>query len=493
VKDQGDQHSGNSLMPLYFAVILAVGIALGKYWNLTSQSTPFSSQSKIEQVMELVEDQYVDTLESSEIEERAINRFLASFDPHSVYIPSTDVAEANQDLKGSFQGVGIEFFIHNDTPYVARVFDDGPADKAGILPSDRILSADGKQLIGLENKEIISFLKGKKESVVDVEIWRPALRKKLAVPIQRGQVQLKNVHASLLDDSTIYFRVAHFANTTMDQFTEGLKKYQSEHELTRVVMDLRNNPGGYLQVAVELLDEFIDSEELLAYTLGKGTNKKSYHATPGGMCKDMKLICLVNAFSASASEIFSGAIQDLDRGLVIGHSTYGKGLVQETFHLDDASQIRLTVSRYYIPSGRSIQKPYGENGYTGDSSVLTKKFTTKRGRTVQSSGGITPDIPQSEIEPKGRQDYRNQHILFVDQHFKLIQSLGNIQSFWSSKEINEALELIPDFTDNDRKALKAELAYQFYGDDAWIFEPERNEYLIQISSYFEQYDSLLNP
>lgn len=352
--------------------------------------------------MGLVESEYVDSLSSSEIEEKAITEMLASFDPHSVYIPAKYVELASQDLKGGFEGIGIEFFMLRDTATVVRIIPGGPASKTNILPGDRLLSVDTASIIGLESNDVIQHIKGHKNSTMVSKIYRPAVDSVFEVSMERGRINTPSVYVLKYNAQTAFVRIEHFAEKSHTEFVDQLKEVMKGGEIKYLILDLRSNPGGYLQTAIKLLDEMVDGSDLLAYTQSKNGNKKEYHATPGGLCSKMKIACLVNNRSASASEIVSGALQDLDRGTIIGNQTYGKGLVQETFQLNDGAQVRLTVSRYYIPSGRSIQKPYDDTGYRHlDSSELVnvgKEFLTKTGRKVKSLGGVVPDIQMDNLE-----------------------------------------------------------------------------------------------
>lgn len=482
--------------PLYLAILLAVGILIGRYWDRIRINRPFYDQTLMEQVIDLVEKQYVDTLESSEVEIRAINQLLHSFDPHSVYIPASDVAGANQDLKGSFVGVGVEFVMHNDTPFVTRIIEGGPAEAAGIHTGDRILQADTTVLLGMKSNEIVKYIKGKRDSEVELQIWHEHIDSLRKVKVKRGTVELRTVFATEMDDSTLYVRIAHFADPTMDEFREAMEQNDRDQRMRRVIMDLRDNPGGYLKVAVELLDEFVSSTDLLAYTKGKGDNQKSYHATEGGSCSDKQLICLVNGYSASASEIFSGAVQDLDRGLIIGERTFGKGLVQETFHLKDGSQIRLTVARYYIPSGRSIQKPYSSSGYKDyhEAESGTDSFQTALGRIVFAEGGVKPDVEwQTEVLPD-REDIMTYLIKLSDRYGNVISGLPDVEAYWNSAEIDIALQTMLDRDSSSVNAdmIKYELAYQLYSNKALEFVPAVNDQLREVSTYFGKMEVLLN-
>ncbi|MCB9245582.1 MAG: S41 family peptidase [Flavobacteriales bacterium] len=479
--------------PLALACLFAAGIAIGRYWDEIRLKRPYGDRTKLEQVIQLVQDQYVDTVSSNDLEQKSINYFLHALDPHSVYIPASDVGAANQDLKGSFDGIGVEFFLLNDTPCVSRVIPDGPAFKAGMLPADRILAADSASLIGMSNEDIINRIKGKRKSIVHLDVYRPHRAERLDIPIERGQIRLETVSSALLNDSTAYIRISHFAEPTHDEFASHWKELNTNSTIRQVVFDLRDNPGGYLQVAMDLLDEFVGGEQLLAYTVGKGKYRKSYYSTKGGLCTGVALICLVNERSASASEIFSGTIQDLDRGLVIGTTTFGKGLVQETFQLRDASQIRLTVSRYYIPSGRSIQKPYTEMGYVPNPTEQSDTFFTKNKRKVYARGGIQPDIPMPAPISGNWNAVTVERIRFIDENYELINSIASPKAYWESSDIDQAIKRISRDLPVDSETFKAAIAYQFYGDDAALQEPAFRKYLEKVNSYFRRMERLLNP
>lgn len=489
----GRDKKGKVWIPFALAILFAGGIAIGRYWDEIRLKRPYGDRTKLEQVIQLVEEQYVDTVSSDDLEQKSINYFLHALDPHSVYIAASDVVTANQDLKGSFDGIGVEFFLLNDTPCVSRVIPEGPAFQAGMKPADRILAADSVSMIGLSNEEIIDRIKGKRKTIVNLDIYRPRLEERIEIPVERGQIRLETVHSAHLNDSLAYIRISHFAEPTHDEFATHWAELNRNTKIRSVIIDLRENPGGYLQVAMDLLDEFIDGEQLLAYTVGKGKYRKSYYSTKGGLCTGVSLICLVNERSASASEIFSGTIQDLDRGLVLGATTFGKGLVQETFQLRDASQIRLTVSRYYIPSGRSIQKPYTETGYVSSPTASSDTFRTKNGRIVYAKGGIQPDIPIVSPDPGNWNNITIERIQFIDNNYELIQSLSTPESFLESKEVDLAVKRMAKELPISTGSFKSAIAYQFFGDEALLLEPAMRKYLEQVSSYFGKIDRLLNP
>ncbi len=453
--------------PLLYAILIGFGLLAGLFWNRFVHKEMLNADTKIEQVMGLVQSEYVDSISTDEVEEKAITEMLSSFDPHSVYIPSQYVEMANQDLKDGFDGIGIEFFVYNDTPYVVRVLSGGSAERAKIRPGDRILKVDTISLIGHNNREIIAAIKGKKNSSFIARIYRKAENQYLDIEIKRARVKTPSVYSALLNESTLYVKIAHFAEKTHKEFVEQVNNLKTD-QVKNLVLDLRNNPGGYLQTAVELLDEFVDGRDLLAYTKSKAKRERRYNATPGGLCEDLKVVCLVNGRSASASEIVSGALQDLDRATVIGSQTYGKGLVQETFQLRDGSQIRLTVSRYYIPSGRSIQKPYDEKGYQKLDSVdlakVSKDFRTKQGRLVTSLGGITPDIVM-ELPRSNSYVYVGTTAAELIDLYQPEWVVMDVTEWLSSDQIDQ--QIVTQLADSSHlvKRLKMRLIYQLFGMD----------------------------
>jgi carboxyl-terminal processing protease len=484
--------------PLLFAALILIGVAAGFFANKWFSGNVIGDQTKLEQIMSIVESQYVDSLDQDEIQETAIHKYLSSFDPHSVYIPSRYVEMANQELKGGFDGIGLEFFVLNDTPYVVRVLDNGPALKAGISAGDRLLWSDTTSLLGMQNREIIQQLKGPKHSKLKLTIYRKSIDSMIVKELQRAQIKQESVRSTMLPGPTAYFKILHFAEPTHQEFTDQFKALAKENTFDQVIVDLRDNPGGFLKTAIDLLDEFIDSRDLLTYTKGKSQNQKRFSATPGGLCSEVKLICLVNENSASASEIFSGAIQDLDRGLVMGNRTFGKGLVQETFQLRDGSQIRLTVSRYYIPSGRSIQKPYDEQGYTeedGADNSGNEMFKTKNGRKVLAKGGVAPDII---LNPLKKQHFTHSTSLLTA---NILDELGKIQTTAHEKiavwfAIPEVQRSINNASDEEivRLEIRKRLIYQLWGPQAVMEDMTSSDaWLLDCLESFPQVDSLLNP
>lgn len=399
------------LIPLILAAGIIGGIFIGRNLS-TGRLSP--EEEKIRMVMNLIRDQYVDEVDTDSLLDMAIPEMLASLDPHSVYIPASELEATNDDLESSFGGVGVMFQVLNDTVNVIEVVAGGPAEKVGLLPGDMILEADGKKLsgAGASTEAVFSTLRGKEGTKVKVQVKRSSAKKPLSFEITRGQIPSNSVDAVyMIDDKTGYLKVSKFARNTYKEFFDALADLRAQGA-TRYVVDLRGNSGGFMDQAIYMANEFLPEGRTIVYTKGRTKENETFAVSDGtGSFLDAELTVLTNEYSASASEIFAGAIQDNDRGLVIGRRTFGKGLVQNQIALPDSSAIRLTVARYYTPSGRSIQKEYqrGKDGkyeldivdrynhgefYSQDSIRLdkTKLFHTVNGREVYGGGGIMPDV-----------------------------------------------------------------------------------------------------
>ena len=374
---------------------------------------PVSADNKIDALLRIIEQKYVDTVDIDQIVEQTLPKVLAELDPHSVYIPAKDVEESNQELKGSFSGIGIQFMIRTDTIYVSNVIPGGPAEKVGLMAGDRIVTIDDSLYVGkkINNDGAMKRLKGPKGSEVRLGIKRHGEPELLPYTIVRGNIPVKSVDASyLIDDRWSYIKINKFGETTYPEMLISLAK-GIQQGAEGVIVDLRGNTGGYMGAAIQMVNEFLPKGEMIVYTEGENSPRYEEHANGGGSCQKMPIVVLTDETSASASEIFAGAIQDNDRGTIIGRRTFGKGLVQQPIEFDDGSAIRLTIARYYTPSGRCIQKPYtnGNNAeyeldlinryehgefFTQDSIKQDEStaYRTKNGRTVYGGGGIMPDI-----------------------------------------------------------------------------------------------------
>ena len=369
---------------------------------------------KFGRLLRLVDSYYVDTTNIDALTEKAIVEVLRSLDPHSVYISKAEVEKMNEPLLGNFEGVGISFNVFRDTLLVVTTIPDGPSEKVGIRAGDRIVSVDSKNIagIGLKNTDVYDYLRGKKGTKVELQVKRKGEVGLLDFTVIRDKIPINSLDASyMLNENTGYIKLNKFSATTTTEFTDAIKALKASSKLSNLVLDLRGNGGGYLNAAIELADQFLSAYKLVVYTQGIHSEKKEYTSTNMGELEEGKLVVLIDEGSASASEIVSGAIQDWDRGILIGRRSFGKGLVQQPFPLTDGSMIRLTTAHYYTPSGRCIQKPYTEgideyqkdyynrikNGelFSKDSVVQnkTEKFATKvNGRVVYGGGGIMPDV-----------------------------------------------------------------------------------------------------
>lgn len=402
----------NIWQPLIYAGLLAAGIAAGFFLQGDKKSFSLTGNDKIDQVMSLINSTYVDTVDGEALSEIAIESMLHDLDPHSNYIPAAELASVNEQLEGNFEGIGVEFNLLNDTIFVATVLPEGPSEKVGLMPGDRIITVDKENVagIGITNNDVIKKLKGQKGTQVIVGIKRSGVKEILTFTIKRDRIPLKSVEiAYMVNPTTGYLKINSFAKDTYDELKEGLEQL-GKQGMKDLILDLRGNPGGYLHIAAQITSEFLGKDKLMVYTEGRTQKKKDYVTDRTGEFTTGKLVILVDEGSASASEIVSGAIQDWDRGVIVGRRTFGKGLVQESFSLKDGSAIRLTIARYYTPTGRSIQKPY-DHGYDEYENEISYRYTdgeldnpdsvkknekqvykTPAGRKVYGGGGIYPDV-----------------------------------------------------------------------------------------------------
>ncbi len=378
-----------------------------------SQYIQSEGSKKFDALLQLINYAYVDSTDESKIVEKAIIASLKELDPHSVYIPKEELKKMNEPLVGNFEGIGIQYNILHDTLLVVSPISGGPSEKVGLMAGDKIVEVDGESIagIGIQNSDVQSKLRGKKGTKVNLGIKRRSNKEILNFTITRDKIPIFSVDASYMADDEIgYIKVNRFARNTIEEFKDGLSKLQKQN-MKHLIIDLRGNGGGYLQTAIQLADEVLDDKKLVVYTEGVKSPKQEYYTTSKGGFEQGKLVVLIDEGSASASEILSGAIQDYDRGLVIGRRSFGKGLVQKPFTLPDGSAIRLTVSRYHTPSGRCIQRPYddGKEEYykeylrrlnngefiSADSIDLPDSLqykTLNSKRTVYGGGGIMPDV-----------------------------------------------------------------------------------------------------
>lgn len=396
-------------VPVIAAGMFALGFLAGDMVN--RHNGPTAAQKKFQTILNLIRNEYVDEVDLDSLIEKTIPSLLTNLDPHSAYIPASDLQEVNDDLEG-FSGVGIQFMLDNDTIKVVEVISGGPAEKVGIMAGDRIIKVNDKNVAGagIDDKDIRAMLRGPKDTKVTVKIKRNNSRKLLTYEITRGDIPMNTVDAAHIVSPGIgYVRVNKFGRTTYDEFFQALEKLRREGAQDYVI-DLRGNTGGYMEIALMMANEFLERGQLIVSQKGRDFNSnRTYPADGNGAFRESQVVVLLNEFSASSSEIFAGALQDNDRALVIGRRSFGKGLIQRQSELPDSSSIRLTIGRYYTPSGRCIQKDYSNltqyehdildrytsgEMFSADSVKINKdlKFHTTHGRTVYGGGGIMPDI-----------------------------------------------------------------------------------------------------
>lgn len=406
----------NRYMPLIMALCVIIGIIIGtfcaKHFSGNRLNIINSGSSRLNNLLRIIDDQYVDPVNIDSLVDKAIPQILADLDPHSVYISAKDVQAATDDLKGSFSGVGIEFTIRQDTIHVQNVIKNGPAERAGLIAGDKIVNVDGQSFVGkkVTNEEAMRRLKGPKDTKVKIGVIRYGQRGIKYYTVTRGDIPQKSVtSAYMLDNKTGYIRIKNFGENTYAELLIALAKLQ-QSGFSNLVIDLRDNGGGILQSAVQMAGEFLPKNRLIVYTQGRRSPRQDYRSDGRGSYQDIPMVVLINEGTASAAEIFAGAMQDNDRATIIGRRSFGKGLVQQQIAFPDGSMIRLTIARYYTPSGRCIQKPYiagDEKDYEDD--ILSRyqhgeffsrdsikhvgpAYHTILGRTVYGGGGITPDI-----------------------------------------------------------------------------------------------------
>ena len=414
----------NKFLPIIISVCLVIGIGIGVFYtnhfNHIKMGVVNTSTNKINALLRIVNDQYVDTVKMNDLIEEAMPTILSGLDPHSSYIPAKDLEAVNSDLKGSFSGIGVQFTIQNDTIHINAVIKGGPSEKVGLMAGDRIVEVDDSLFVGkkVTNSETMKRLKGPKGSEVKLGIYRPGEPELLHFTIVRGDIPVKSVEAAyMIDDKFGFIKVNKFGETTYPELLIALARL-SQASCEGIIIDLRGNTGGYMAAAIQMVNEFLPKDRLIVYTQGRKYPRENYTSNGTGSCQQMPLIVLMDETSASASEIFAGAIQDNDRGTIIGRRSFGKGLVQQPIEFTDGSAIRLTIARYYTPSGRCIQKPYEkgkgmeyewdivnryEHGeFFSEDSIKQNKneiYHTSIGRQVYGGGGIMPDffVPQDTI------------------------------------------------------------------------------------------------
>lgn len=461
-------------LPVIIAASVALGIFVGNHYRTLSQSRRhiYSSGNKLNAILDIIDEQYVDTVNMKDLVEDAIPQIFSELDPHSVYIPAKEATMVNEELEGSFSGIGVSFNMQTDTILVINVVPGGPSEKAGLQAFDRIVSINDSVYAGTktDQDDIIKLLRGAKNSTVKLGVKRRNHPELLYFDVTRGDVPVNSVEVAYEPAQGIgYIKVSKFGRTTYNEFITAIAKLKQKG-CTSFIVDLRGNTGGYMEAAINMVNEFMPEGRLIVYTEGKAFPRNDVYTNGTGTCQDVPFVVLTDEFSASASEIFTGAIQDNDRGLIIGRRTFGKGLVQSPIKLSDGSEIRLTIARYYTPSGRSIQKKYelGKGGEydqdiynrflhgefdSADSIKFNnlEKFQTAMGRTVYGGGGIMPDIfiPRDTI---GVTSYFTNAansgilslyaLLYSDRHYDKLSSFKTYQELY---KYLQQQPLLPEF------------------------------------------------
>ncbi len=456
------------LLPFIIAIFFGAGIFLGSKINFTSNGNtqndkvfnfPKSNSSKLSDIINYIDNEYVDAVEKEALVDKAITTILQELDPHSYYISAAEIKALSEPLEGSFEGIGVQFSIQKDTVVVINPVNGGPSEKVGVMAGDRIVKVN-KELIagnGISNKKVMNLLKGEKGTEVNIKVLRNT-KDTIGFKIIRDKIPIYSLDVSyMLNENTGYIKLSRFSKNTYEEFLEAGIKLKKQG-MQKMILDLRGNGGGFMDAATNIIDEFLAENTLIVYTEGRSRPKQSYYATDKSTFVDTKLAILIDEGSASASEIIAGAIQDNDRGVIIGRRSFGKGLVQEQSSWNDGSATRLTIARYYTPSGRCIQKPYEdgiahyqedyqerlENGELYSDSNITVndslKYSTKNGREVYGGGGIMPDefIP---VDTAGGSFYLSELVYkgvfyqfafeYADKHREELTALGDYKKFVS--------------------------------------------------------------
>lgn len=504
-------------VPLLLGLACALGVLLGASLDVSSY-TPSSNKKKqkLARLIDYIEYEYVDEVNTDSIVEVTVNGILKNLDPHSVYISQEEFSGLKETMQGDFVGIGVSFFNVNDTIAVIQALEGGPGQKVGLRGGDRILYADGEPLFQkeLSNDSLADHLKGAENTEVELKVYRKGEPELLNFRVRRGKVPLKSVDAAyMLTEDLGYIKINRFAESTYEEFMKGLMKLKKEGA-RKIALDLRNNPGGYLAEATQIVDEFLPDDKLILLTKNKNGDKEKTYATERGNFHEGEVFVLINENSASASEIIAGALQDNDKGTIIGRRSYGKGLVQREMSLGDGSAVRLTIARYYTPTGRSIQKSYenGNEAYFHDyldryangelvsadsiSVADSLKYTTPGGKTVYGGGGIIPDVfigkdtnPEKEsLDFMLRNGFMDRFIFEVLEQDREFYNSLSLEDFRSKEIVDEKIvEAFLSYTRNDeglfphqgfnmriseytpllKQYLKATMAQQLFGSNAF--------------------------
>jgi carboxyl-terminal processing protease len=511
-------------IPIFIFSLIATGIFIGKYLNFPIDTATFAkkqNKNKLNRLIDFINNEYVDDVNTDSIVDLTCDNILAKLDPHSVYLPPKEQQLEAETMKGDFVGIGVNFYMYKDSVAIIKPIANGPAEKAGLLAGDRILFANKYKLFGkkIPNDTLYSKLKGEENSEVELTVFRKSIHKNLKFKVIRKVVPIKSVDVAVLLNPTIgYIKINRFAETTYDEFKSGLTKLQSQGAKS-LVIDVRQNGGGFLEIASQIADEFLKDKELIVFTKNKKGKIDKTFASSDGSFETGKVFVFIDENSASASEILAGAIQDNDRGTIVGRRSFGKGLVQREMNFDDGSAVRLTIARYYTPSGRSIQKTYnkGKEEYFKDfekrfeSGELYKKdsikvndslkFKTKNGKIVYGGGGIVPDIfvpldinqSNEEIQyiiqsgvighfvfeslDKNRNEFKGQKLNQILEKFhKTDLYFDNFQKFLAKSGLNLNLSKNKDLIKTN---IAAEFARQLFNEEKYFEIVLKNDVMIK--------------
>ncbi len=497
-------------LPLLVFLALAFFYFVSKTYFDFPKNRNAASREKLNLLVDIISNEYVDEINIDSIVTITANSILEKLDPHSIYIPSNEFESISENMRGDFVGIGVNFFIHNDTIAILKAIEGGPSHRAGIQSGDRIMMADNDILYGknISSDQVVNRLKGEEDSNVLLKIFRKSTQKTFEIPLKRGVVSIKSVdNSSLITNKIGYIKINRFSETTYNEFIAHLNRLM-ERNIESLIIDLRDNSGGYMDEAIKIADELLSNNQLIVYTKDRKNKTEKTFATSKGTFEKKPVFILINENSASASEILAGAVQDNDRGTIIGRRSFGKGLVQKDKALGDGSVVRLTIARYYTPTGRSIQKPYSnsteayfnefykrfESGELNskDSIVIddSLKFKTPKGKIVYGGGGITPDIfvpieekvNENELFYVSSSDYISRYVFTVlDENRNQFKPL-TVQKFISQTAKEDTLfsdfedyietKKIPINTQSNaayfKKSLIAEFIRQLYGDKAYF-------------------------
>ncbi|MDP1728192.1 MAG: S41 family peptidase [Bacteroidota bacterium] len=531
----------NKWQPLIYALLISLGLLLGIYLKPANFVQNFTAgNNKFSELLSIIDQSYVDSINIVDMEEKTINNLLNSLDPHSVYIPASRLKLTTEQLEGNFEGIGIEFNIFGDTIMVVSAISGGPAQELGIQPGDRIIKVETLNVagVGVTSDRVFKLLKGKGGTEVNIVVYRPSSKQMIPYKIIRSKIPIYSVDAwMMLNTETGYIKVSRFAENTHKEFLKAFSELEKQG-LKNLVLDLRGNPGGYLSAAIDLADEFLDDRKLIVYTQGRTKPRAQYEAEHAGIFEKGKLVVLIDEGSASASEIVSGAVQDWDRGIIVGRRSFGKGLVQEPYEFKDGSALHLTVSRYYTPSGRCIQKDYSnsenyqndllnrfENGEMEDYSkrlILdsTPYHTKELNRTVFGGGGISPDlfvpldtsynshfltlVVSNALIGKFAYDYldRNRNAISAISSLKVFNDTYQISNLAYKEFITFVVSqgiLAPPETDNRRSEefiklqIKALIARQIWRDQGYYAVIQKDDKALKQALFaIEHYKTLLS-